>query len=115
MRYQHYHQIRDAISTLLAMVVRSGSDDPEEQQEVYARSMKHYAGSETPPEFTAAAEPEQLREALHKINQLTPMRKEALLASCADCIIHDGKITAEEAELLQAIALCLDCPMPPLA
>ena len=37
-----------------------------------------------------------------------------MINACADCVIHDGKVTAGEGELLQAIALNLDCPLPPL-
>jgi hypothetical protein len=32
----------------------------------------------------------------------------------ARCIEHDGQISAEEAELMRAVADILDCPMPPL-
>jgi len=43
-----------------------------------------------------------------------PVKKQLLDAAIA-VIISDGKVVAEEAELLRAIADTLDCPMPPLA
>ena len=46
--------------------------------------------------------------------QLSPLLKQNVIHACADCVIHDGKVTAAEGELLQAIALNLDCPLPPL-
>jgi hypothetical protein len=30
-------------------------------------------------------------------------------------VIHDGRVLPAEGELLQAIAMELDCPVPPLA
>jgi hypothetical protein len=36
-----------------------------------------------------------------------------VINACLECIIHDEKITIEEAEILRAIADALGCPVPP--
>ena len=57
---------------------------------------------------------ESLEQILSKLSMLSPLLKESLLVACADCAIHDGKVTPQEAEILRAVAESLDCPMPPL-
>ncbi len=57
---------------------------------------------------------EKLDSAIHKLNQLKPLQKPALLKACASAISADQVITATEHELLRAIADSLDCPIPPL-
>jgi len=37
-----------------------------------------------------------------------------LLKAMVTCINTDGKVTAEENELLRAVGSLLDCPIPPL-
>jgi hypothetical protein len=66
------------------------------------------------PQEAAACTLAALTAALDKLNELAPMLKKSLIEACADCVIHDGKVLPGEAELLQAVALKLDCPMPPL-
>ncbi|WP_269542229.1 M48 family metallopeptidase [Cerasicoccus fimbriatus] len=40
--------------------------------------------------------------------------KRQMLAACATAVGHDGEVTTDEAELIRAVAVTLDCPMPPL-
>ncbi|MCZ7651860.1 MAG: hypothetical protein M5U13_12150 [Thermoanaerobaculia bacterium] len=44
-----------------------------------------------------------------------PAGKRALLAAAAATVAADREATAEESELLRAIADALGCPLPPLA
>lgn len=56
----------------------------------------------------------QLDSIVVQLKQLKPLQKPLLLKAMAACISHDGKVTAEEAELFRAVADSLDCPVPPL-
>jgi len=40
------------------------------------------------------------------------MHKQALLKACVLCIVADGVATAQELEIVRAIAVTLDCPLP---
>ncbi|WP_309396214.1 M48 family metallopeptidase [Cerasicoccus maritimus] len=40
--------------------------------------------------------------------------KRQMLAACAAAVAHDGEVTTDEGELIRAVAVTLDCPMPPL-
>ncbi|QEW08325.1 M48 family metallopeptidase [Nitrincola iocasae] len=56
----------------------------------------------------------QLELDLNKLAHLRPLQKPSLLQALVTCASHDGRISVTEAELLRAIADCLDCPLPPL-
>lgn len=55
-----------------------------------------------------------LSRATQVLNRLQPLQKPRLLKALCRCAAQDGKITPEEIELIRAVALSLDCPMPPL-
>ncbi len=55
-----------------------------------------------------------LSRALQVLNRLQPLQKPRLLKALCVCVSHDDVIKPVEVELIRAIALNLDCPMPPL-
>jgi Zn-dependent protease with chaperone function len=57
---------------------------------------------------------EAVRDALAQLAHLKPAHKRDFLHACADCVLHDGRITVHEGEILRLVAEALDSPMPPL-
>ncbi len=57
---------------------------------------------------------EILEKTTKLLKELKPLQKPQLLKAMATCISNDGKVSAEEAELLRAVGTLLDCPIPPL-
>lgn len=55
-----------------------------------------------------------LDKAVDRLKNIKPLQKPMLLKAMVKCIDADGRITAEESELLRAVASLLDCPIPPL-
>jgi Zn-dependent protease with chaperone function len=51
--------------------------------------------------------------ALDKLTLAAPIIKQRVIDAFARCVLIDGEVTIEEAELLRAVACCLDCPLPP--
>jgi hypothetical protein len=51
--------------------------------------------------------------AIKRFSNATPGVKKTILDACAHCVLHDQKVTIEEAELLRAVAYALDIPLPP--
>jgi Zn-dependent protease with chaperone function len=51
--------------------------------------------------------------ALARLGRAVPQIRKNVLTACALAVAADGKVRAGEAELLRAIALTLDCPLPP--
>ena len=58
---------------------------------------------------------QQLNQALAELAQLAPLTKPILLKACVACLTADEFISNQESELFRAIAVTLDCPMPPLS
>ncbi len=54
-----------------------------------------------------------LRVAMKRFSHAIPGVKKAILDACAHCVLHDKKVTVEEAELLRAVAYAIDIPLPP--
>jgi Zn-dependent protease with chaperone function len=52
-------------------------------------------------------------QALDRLARATPQIRKQVLNACAVAVASDGSVQAGEAELLRAIALTLDCPLPP--
>jgi hypothetical protein len=56
----------------------------------------------------------QFQKLLTRLNLLAPLCKEKLIHVCLMAIEDDGQITPSEAEVIRAIAACLNCPIPPV-
>ncbi|MDZ8118663.1 M48 family metalloprotease [Pontiella agarivorans] len=56
---------------------------------------------------------DRLDAALNKFNESSSQVKKELLAAALACMMHDHEITVSEVELFRAIAVTLDCPVPP--
>ncbi|MEM6752791.1 MAG: M48 family metallopeptidase [Cyanobacteria bacterium P01_C01_bin.38] len=55
----------------------------------------------------------QLKKSIENLRQATPKLKQSVVQACAHIVLVDNKITAQEKDLLRAIAMTLDCPIPP--
>lgn len=54
-----------------------------------------------------------VKKSIERLRQATPKLKQAVVDACAHTVLVDNKVTAEEGDLLRAIAMTLDCPIPP--
>ncbi len=52
-------------------------------------------------------------ESLRTLALVSPARKRQLINASAATVVHDGRISVMEAELMRAVSDSLDCPMPP--
>ncbi len=110
----HLAELADEAAVLLSCLARAGEVDATAAAAAFAHA---YAGLPFAPVPLLAAERSDLKAleaALGRLSQLWPLQKPQLLKAMARGIEHDGRITAEEAELMRAVADILDCPMPPL-
>jgi Zn-dependent protease with chaperone function len=114
-RYYTHDAVLPEIRLLLSVIARAGAASPDQARSAYGRGMVLFdrdTGGEPLP--AGECKPAALTAALQKLAALAPILKQSVITACADCILHDGKATVAEAELMQAIAETLDCPMPPL-
>jgi hypothetical protein len=105
-KYYKFKDVEDEIELLLSVTVRTGTSSEELVRLSYQKIMKQFTPEEKDPKQKSECALSALNSALHKLNRLKPLLKQS--------VINDGKVLPREAELLQAIAVSLDCPMPPL-
>lgn len=113
-RYRSFSPVIPEIRILLTLVARVGTEDPNQVEANFVRAMRTFSRISMTPADEKYCRFESLDQILTRLSMLSPLLKESVLVACADCVIHDGKVTPEEAELLRAVAESLDCPMPPL-
>ncbi|WP_404783576.1 hypothetical protein [Altericista sp. CCNU0014] len=64
---------------------------------------------DVPPEWTLAT----LAQQIERLRQAAPKLKQSVINACAHTVLLDSKVTADESELLRAVTIALDCPIPP--
>jgi Zn-dependent protease with chaperone function/nucleoid-associated protein YgaU len=65
------------------------------------------------PEIPPACNFQDLQKSLQILGNATPKLKQAVVDACAHTVLLDSSVTNEEADLMRAIAIALDCPLPP--
>jgi Zn-dependent protease with chaperone function len=71
------------------------------------------AGQQTIPEQPLNGNLRELKQSLDRLSTVAPKLKQAIVDACAHTVMLDNKLTIKEAELLRAIVIALDCPLPP--
>ena len=51
--------------------------------------------------------------ALDRLALAAPNLKRTIFDACCGCVLHDKKVSIQEAELLRATASVMDIPVPP--
>ena len=104
---------RDLIQLLTALP-RVGNPDPAMAQAAFIAAMRELnLGADRLPTLHDTTQT-ILAQALDRIDQAAPRIKQRVILACATCVLHDGFVSAREAELLRAIADGIGCPTPPL-
>ena len=111
-RYYTFAAVAVPLRVLLSVLARAGASDEQAAAGVYARAFAPFAlGPATLlPESEGSLS--ALGPALGELAALSPLLKQNVIHACGDSVSSDGLVTAVEAELLQAVALTLDCPLP---
>lgn len=65
------------------------------------------------PESPPACNMGELKKSLDQLATATPKLKQTIVEACAYTVLLDNNVTLHEAELMRAIAIALDCPLPP--
>lgn len=108
--------LKSDTATLLALLARAGSTNPAATEDAFAAATAA-APLEGPWTLDAVAQRVSIGELDRILAHLaaTPAAfRRKLVEACASAVLHDGKVTATEAELLRAVCQAVDCPSPPL-
>ena len=106
-------QLREAAALLLATVAWCAPQDGISTEQAFERGQAHLDIELDMPERESLSL-SRLGEAIEALHKLKPLQKPALLKAVAACISADKVVVPTEIEVFRAIAILLQCPMPPL-
>jgi Zn-dependent protease with chaperone function len=113
-KFRSFDPVMPDLRLLLTVLARVGIPSAGEAATIYHRVMAAFTPKPPEPAPPADCTMQALSQALHNLSMLAPLLKHSVITACADCVLYDGKVAPAEAELLQATAEVLGCPMPPL-
>ncbi len=102
------------VALLLAALARAGSRDSASAQAAFRAGAAALDAPDLAPPITGADSPHVLDDAVTRLAGLEADRKRPLLRALAQVVTCDGPASPTQAELLRAVALALDCPLPPM-
>lgn len=106
--------VKNAVSQLVACLLAYSSHKPEQHPVVYQQLLATQLAQV--PAWPIADQHllGNLERVFRQLGYLRPDAKRKLLKLCADTVQSDGVLHIEEYELVRAIAVVLNCPLPPL-
>ncbi len=110
-------QLQDAVAevqTLFSVLAADGHDDAAAAERAYLEGIGRLGLARPLPFRPLSGWANALDRALHRLDGLPGGDKSRLVDGLAAVVIHDGRVTVIEAELLRAICAVLHCPLPPL-
>lgn len=115
-RYYTVNVVRTEVSELLSHLSILGHNDFNEASQAFENAVQVF-GKKTKIQFMPAEDfkLEKIDKALKRLKEAGPQLKKLIVTACANCIMYDKKITAEEYELLRAVCDNMGCPMPALS
>lgn len=105
------NQVRDEILSLCAILAHAGSENPAAVERAFQRGVSR-ATLNDEPVAAPRTSPAMLPHLLKSLSGASPRMKETILDALTEVAVHDGTITTKESELLRAVAVALECPMP---
>ena len=104
----------DALN-LIAKLAFVGNADTADAQQAFLAGMKKIplSGAATDSRTVSDIPFNAVSRAISKFVVSTPGVRRSVFDACAQCVLYDQTVTIAEAELLRAIAYCLNLPMPP--
>jgi Zn-dependent protease with chaperone function len=119
-RAKRLRKLSDAmqeVTILLSVLARVGHETDEAVDRAFWTGMKRLedvSEEERSGYEPGACTPQDLERALNRMTDARLSIKRQVLEACAHCVWADRTVTVQEAELMRAIAIALECPMPPL-
>jgi Zn-dependent protease with chaperone function len=100
---------------ILSALARVGQSQPDEIAYAFRSGVFRLpgAGQQEKPNAPVACNFSDIKKSIDRLRLASPKLKQALVDACAHTVLLDNKVTPSEADLLRAIAMTLDCPIPP--
>jgi len=112
-RYHRLDPLLPSLVAVLSMLAHAGQTDEADARRAFDKGMAEVGRSGTlQPKSEGSLR--NLDAALKSLAQTSPKLKKQILAACVAGVAADGKVTAREGELVQAVAAMLGVPIPPI-
>ncbi|QMS90135.1 M48 family metallopeptidase [Nostoc edaphicum CCNP1411] len=104
---------------VLSVIARVGHSQPDAHTEDITYAFRSgvfrlpKAGEQEKPEIPLTCNFTELKKSIERLRLASPKLKQTIVDACAHTVLLDNKVTSSEADLLRAIAMTLDCPIPP--
>jgi len=102
----------DEAMDLLAVVALHGHDDPEDAQVAFSRGQAALAGGNDGTLPARDGWTSRMDAALKALDALRLTDKQSLLSALVQVVMHDGRVSAPEYELVRVICASLHVPLP---
>ena len=114
-KYTKIDQIWLDCVTLLSVLARIGQNSPDAITYAFRSGLFRLpgAGSQELPSEPRNCSLNDIGQSLNRLELAAPKLKQAVVDACAHTVLVDNEVTNREAELLRAIVISLDCPIPP--
>lgn len=113
--YKKLEPLRVFCITFLANLARYGVDDEKKKSDAFRAGCQKLEIKPAP--HFLSEDPEgliRLDQALEEIDKASAPVKRRVIDAGITCVLSDGKVTVEQAELIRVVADAIGCPIPPL-
>ena len=111
-RHRKPVHVRQQLRTVISVLAWRGHADAVEREAAFARGVGSVGLHNLQLRPQAECGVVEFSRAVTTLADCYPLLKPRLLKGMAQCAAHDGKLTAEECEILVAVAAVMDCPVP---
>jgi hypothetical protein len=111
-RYRKPVHVRQQLRTVMSVLAWRGHADDEGPEAAFARGVESVGLYNLQLRPLVECSVSEFSRAVTTLADSYPLLKPRLLKGMALCAAHDGKLTAEECEILVAVAAVMDCPVP---
>ncbi|ACE84561.1 M48 family metallopeptidase [Cellvibrio japonicus] len=112
-RQRDLQDLNKECQLLLSMLAYAGAPEQLQAQAAFTQAVTHLDMAPMPLLPKSSVQLAALDTALEQLNLVRPLQKPRLLKAMGECVLHDQRVSVDEAELFRAIADSLDCPVPP--
>ncbi|MBW4521439.1 MAG: M48 family metallopeptidase [Scytolyngbya sp. HA4215-MV1] len=114
-QYTNLEEVWHDCLVVLSALARVGQTQPDAIAYAFRSGLSRLPGATQRelPQAPPACHLGDVKKSLEKLGLTTPKLKQAIVDACAHTVLLDNTITVQEAELLRAIVITMDCPLPP--
>lgn len=113
-QYTNIEQVWSECVFLLSAVAQAGHNTSDNITYAFRSGLFRLpkAAQQPLPEVPPVCNFGELKRSLDRLSAATPKLKQAIVNACAYTVLLDNSVSIQEAELLRAVAIALDCPLP---